>query len=558
MSPTSLRPSPASTRRILTGVLLTAAIIAARSDGAELRGSIVDANTGEPLPARLYIVRVDDGSHHFAKPAAPDGEGVAVIYDKQNWINERSVERHTALGAHPFAADLEPGTYRLTAARGTEYVEAPVEITIAEGAAPAPVELPLRRWIDMAARRWYSGDTHVHRPLADLPAVMLAEDLNVAFPLTHWVTKAFTPPARGDRNLDAPDPDAIPKLITVGDHHVIWPLNTEYEIFTVDGKPHTLGAVFVLNQRKVLDLGVPPVGQVAAEAHAQGALLDMDKHDWPWALCLPPLMGIDLYELANNHLWRTEFAFTKWNAPAPDFMGLSGGTESGDERDWIEYTHRTYWMLLNLGFRLVPTAGTANGVHPVPLGFGRVYAHVAEGFSYEGWIEALRRGRTFVTTGPVLLASLERLPPGSDLEFAAPGAEAALDISVTSPFPPERIEVIVDGVVVHAVDSPPAAQSPDSPAFEASLRHRLRFERSGWVAVRSWESRESGRPRFAHSAPWFVTIPDHPPTPRREEVDYFVRRVRDEIERSRGVLPEAAIEEFESAARRYAEIGAAN
>ena len=42
------------------------------------------------------------------------------------------------------------------------------------------------------------------------------------------------------------------------------------------------------------------------------------------------------------------------------------------ERGWIDFTFKNYYALLNCGFRLRPTAGTASGVHPVLLGFGRV------------------------------------------------------------------------------------------------------------------------------------------------------------------------------------------
>ena len=48
---------------------------------------------------------------------------------------------------------------------------------------------------------WYSGDTHVHRTLDDLPNLLLAEDLNVGLPLTYWVTTAYTPPGSGDKNM---------------------------------------------------------------------------------------------------------------------------------------------------------------------------------------------------------------------------------------------------------------------------------------------------------------------------------------------------------------------
>ena len=141
---------------------------------------------------------------------------------------------HTAVSAHPFEAELPIGTYTLTVERGKEYLPHVEDLGV-DGTAKITV-IKLRRVVDMAKLGWYSGDTHVHRSLDDLPTAMLADDLNVAFPLTSWVTKSDTPPTQGDKN-SAP---ARPELITVDPTHVIYPLNTEYEIFTVGGKSHTL------------------------------------------------------------------------------------------------------------------------------------------------------------------------------------------------------------------------------------------------------------------------------------------------------------------------------
>jgi len=73
-----------------------------------------------------------------------------------------------------------------------------------------------------------------------------------------------------------------------------------------------------------LTLGAPPVTPVAEQARREGALLDLDKHDWPWSMALVPIMKVDLYELANNHLWRTEFGMSKWDGAAEDFVGHPG------------------------------------------------------------------------------------------------------------------------------------------------------------------------------------------------------------------------------------------
>ena len=62
----------------------------------------------------------------------------------------------------------------------------------------------------MVERGWYSGDTHTHRTLEELPNVMLAEDLNVAFPLVDWVREAFvTPIERREASFRDPGPDPI-------------------------------------------------------------------------------------------------------------------------------------------------------------------------------------------------------------------------------------------------------------------------------------------------------------------------------------------------------------
>ncbi|MFV1969183.1 MAG: hypothetical protein ACC628_27495, partial [Pirellulaceae bacterium] len=196
-----------------------------------LRGRIVDADTGKPTPARLYIQSAD-GRWFRARTQSP--EGSAVEYRKQR--PPTSVENHTTLSAHPFVADLPAGRYTITVERGKEY--APAVRTFRVGETPIDVTIPLRRWINVAERGWYSGDTHVHRSVAELPNVMLAEDLNVALPLTYWVTKSHMPPGQGAKTeVD----ESHVRLIQVDSTHVIYPVNTEYEIFSVGKERHTLG-----------------------------------------------------------------------------------------------------------------------------------------------------------------------------------------------------------------------------------------------------------------------------------------------------------------------------
>jgi hypothetical protein len=514
---------------------------------ATLRGQVLDAATHRPIPSRVYI-QSDDGRWFFPDSESPQGS--AVRYEKRNWVNTNAVECHTTLSAHSFRVDLPPGTYTVTVERGKEY--RPLTQRIEIGAEAMAVTLPIQRWINMAARGWFSGDTHVHRSVEELPNLLLAEDLNVAFPLTSWVTAAFTPPTQGDRNSDV---RKSAKLLSVDATHVIYPRNTEFEIFTVEGKRHTLGAVFVLNHQTPLAMGVPPLTAAAGQAKLEGALLDLDKHDWPWSMALVPIMGIDLYQLANNHMWRTEFAFTNWSTPAPAYMSLPHDGRRGGELDWILYTFQNYYALLDCGFHLRPSAGTASGVHPVPLGFGRVYVHLPGGFSYQSWLKRLNEGRSFVTTGPMLLAEIDGQLPG--FKFPAKAGRLRripVEGTVLSEQPVSAVEIVLNGEVAHRLE--PVGRKNRDGAFEAKFAQTVQLPGSGWIAVRCWEPRDSGRIRFAHTAPSFFTVPNEPLRPRKEQVDFLADRVQKEIERSSGILPVEAIAEYQEALKTYQNIRA--
>ena len=71
---------------------------------------------------------------------------------------------------------------------------------------------------------------------------------------------------------------------------------------------------------------------IVAEARSQNedVLLDLDKHNWPWSMMLPPVAKVDLFELTNNHIWRTVFRFRDWYPEyAADYMQLKMRSDGG-------------------------------------------------------------------------------------------------------------------------------------------------------------------------------------------------------------------------------------
>lgn len=497
-------------------------------------GRVVDDETGNLLPCRLYVQNRQTNEWHFAVSADPAGS--TVEYRKRVGTTE-SQEMHTTLSAHPFRLALPPGRYELRAEHGKEFVPAEAEFTASAG--PSEVVLKLKRFVSMPERGWYSGDTHVHRTMEDLPNLVLAEDLNVALPLNYWVRDSAEIPA-------ASGPAREPTLLVVDPEHVIYPINTEYEIFSVNGKRHTQGAVFVLNHRTPLNIPTPPALPVAEEARRQGAILDLDKHSWAWSMMIVPVMNVDLFELSNNHNWKTQFGFPQWTIEnAPNWPEVERSAAGLTELGWTEFGMQTYYSLLNCGFRMRVSGGTGAGVHPVPLGHGRVYVYTGEDFSWERWIKQLNAGHSFVTTGPLMDVRFNDALPGTTWKKDSVDNVLTLSGTLINLNRLRSIEIIRNGITAERLTIEPV-RTPEG-AWQYTIDAPINVQGTGWIALRCFEDLPNSKVGFAHTNPVFIDVADHPLIPRRRDADFFVQRMDEEITRNTGILPDESLAEYRKA-----------
>jgi len=99
----------------------------------------------------------------------------------------------------------------------------------------------------------------------------------------------------------------------------------------------------------------------------------------------------------------------------PTFDGVDVLTGSGETAANAK-SFQLWTMLLNHGYRLAATASSdacfdrPGGAIP---GVVRTYTFLPEGFSFLKAAQAIANGRTFVTSGPLLIATLDDVPPGS-------------------------------------------------------------------------------------------------------------------------------------------------
>ena len=177
------------------------------------------------------------------------------------------------------------------------------------------------------------------------------------------------------------------------------------------------------------------------------------------------------------------------NVPARkvDFLEIS---EFGEIDDQL------YYEFLNLGFKLTATAGS-----DVPwgntIGTSRVYAYLPGGFDPDRWFQAIKEGRTFVTTGPMLELTVNGQPPGAEIHVTPRDSVQIRATASGSGYSvlPRFLEIVSQGDVVRGEVEKDAGQR------EISVEFRLPVQHSTWIAARC-----SG----ARTSPVYLLVGDEP------------------------------------------------
>ena len=176
---------------------------------------------------------------------------------------------------------------------------------------------------------------------------------------------------------------------------------------------------------------------------------------------------------------------------------LYDGIDPYSLSDWYRY--------LNCGYLVAAVGGTDKMTANTAVGTVRTYARLRPGeeFTYAAWMEALRRGETFVTYGPLLEFSVAGQRMGSRL--ALPASGGTLDVAwrvATVTVPLSRVELIVNGEI---------RESVAVPADRAAGHWSLRVDKSAWLALLV-RGHYTDQPEIiaAHSSPVMVEVAGSP------------------------------------------------
>ena len=412
---------------------------------------------------------------------------------------------------------LPPGEYTIAVGHGPEYTQEVRKVTVT-ATGTAPVDVRLARWIDPAARGWYSGDHHVH-----------------AAGCSHYES-----PTEGVRPEDMMR-HVLGEALSVG-AVLNWGPAYYHQRQFFEGRDNHLSTPSTLLRYDLEVSGFPlePLrAPGAAAAEGSGLSRDAPFEDWPsWDL---PIL-----KWAKSQGAVAGFAHTGWglqvastelpNVDLPPFDGI-GANEfivdvAHDAVDFISAVDTPYvdelniwYHTLNCGFRT-----RIGGETDFPcitderVGGGRSYVHIPGRLAYDDWCEGLRAGRSYVSDGRSHLMdfaangrrvgeedSVLRLDAPSALTLSASVAclltEAPQGPPLARKVPcwtPEHARVGDWQVDVEAiVNGRPAASAritADGSLQDVMLE--VRVERSSWVALRIRGS--------AHTNPIFAVVGGHP------------------------------------------------
>ncbi len=429
---------------------------------ARLRIKILADDTGEPAPAMVRLTWLKCNLDRRPSTAVD-------IVDQFNGQGKQTSQRPTNLPAElsgnfwcvsePFDMVVPPGEWSIAIRRGAEHTAIFDTLSLRSGETLDKVYRP-KRWIDMPAKRWYSGDDHVHCQIlseADADRLMnyvRAEDIYLANVVkmgdihrTFFEQRGFGPDYR----------------VTSGTHV----LSPGQEC------PRThqqLGHTLAMNTTSMVrDTGKYYLYDTVFDAvHKQG--------------------GLSGYAHVNRDLF---FVHRDMSLNIPrhkvDFAEILQFGKLGTD---------LYYDFLNMGFQLTASAGS-----DVPwggtIGEVRMYAKIPGGeFSADAWFDAVGQGNTFVTNGPMIDMSVDGKLPGDVLKVS--GSEK-VHLNARLDYDLQRggvalLELVSHGKVI--------AKSEVGSEATSHLQLSLDVEVAGgtWLAIRGTSVDGS----VAHTTPVYV------------------------------------------------------
>ena len=398
---------------------------------------IVDAATGRPMPARVRFVAPDGrylpplGHRDEVNPGLNEDSGADVVLGGSTYAY--------VPGRFPIA--LPAGPVEMEVVHG--FSHRPVRRTIEVDGGRAPLVVPLEA---VDADGWTAVDGHVHF-ISPTSALLQARAEGVAIVnllATQW----------GDHHTSLSDLPAKVVADTDGEHLVV---------MGSENRQNVLGHIGLLGASDP----VLPMASAGPPEARMGDPLEVLMRDWADAARAQEGLAVAVHfplpyaEVAAD--------IVCGRIDAVEMQALTPGVDGPSIREWYRF--------LACGYRLPVVGGTDKMSAEVPVGAIRTYARLdpERPLSFAGFAEAVRAGRTFVSSGALIDIEVDGHGQGDVVALGARGGTVEVRVRAWAAQPfIDTIELIHDGQVV--------ATSRWSHAHGPPGALGARHDRSEWLA----------------------------------------------------------------------------
>ncbi len=404
--------------------------------------TVEDVTAGRPTPARVHF-RTPDGRY-----LPPYGHRREVNF---HWFQDYGAD--LKLGSTDYAyvdgrfqIELPAGEVYVEVAKGFEYRPLRQRLEIRPG--QRELRLSLERPFDLRSKGWVTADTHVHfisPQTAWLEAQ--AEGVNLVNLLASQWGDLFT--NVGDLTGDRSGVSTADTIVWVG----------------TENRQHIMGHMSLLG---VHGRPVFPMTTGGPDESYIGDPLESSLAEWA-DRCRAQEGVVVIPHFPNPYL----------EVAADIVLGKVDGVEIRYFTPELDnYNLREWYRFLNLGYRVAAVGGTDKMWAGMPVGGVRTYAYLGdEELSFESWARAVRAGRTFTTSGPLIGLSVEGRMPGDELQLPAGGGTLEVEAWADSLQPIHELQIVANGRVVEQA-------SAQEGSGRLHLRTKVRLPGSGWLAAR--------------------------------------------------------------------------
>lgn len=436
--------------------------------------SVVEEESGQPVAVKLHV--------HGA-----DNEYLAPV-DRHRIPNNAWFEDYSADFVHAglHRCTYIPGRTTMDLPVGKVYIEVskgfeirPVRQEVRVTRAMHEITIKLSRVLDWRSLGWVTADTHVHF-LSPQTALLegSAEGVNVVNLLASQWGELMT-------NVGDFDGKTVHGAREAGgDGEYLVRVGTE-------NRQHVLGHISLLGYNGPI---IAPMTTGGPDESALGDPVEVLLTQW--AQQCRQQDGVVIIPHFPNP--RSEHAATIVTGEADgvemtSWGDLYSGIDPNSLADWYRY--------LNCGYFVAAVGGTDKMSANTAVGTVRTYAQLEadQAFTFDNWKQAVRKGRTFVTYGPLIEFTVDGHVPGSRIEMSASGGTVHVTWRVASvTVPMTRVDLIVNGVVRESVEVDPQ---------QAEGSFSVKVERSSWLALLV-RGHYADRPAIvaAHSSPVMVQV----------------------------------------------------